>query len=109
MDIEGLLNPAESLIIYNATDQEIYKAVMASWNAQEDALINSRDDDTDDNGCLLAEPCLTFKEVLAAVSIVALVAPVLNDQIVLEWIFPDFFPIFTDFFDLFFFLNAIPS
>ena len=69
MDIESLLNPTEeSVIIDNTTDQEIYEAVMASRNAQENALINGGDDDTDDNG--LSEPYPTYKEVLAAVSIV---------------------------------------
>jgi hypothetical protein len=59
MDIEGLLNPAEeSVIIDNATDQEIYEAVMASHNAQEDILINGGDDDTDDDG--LSEPYPTY-------------------------------------------------
>jgi hypothetical protein len=67
MDIEGLLNSAEeSVIIDNATDQEIYEAVMASHNAQEDILINGGDDDIDDD--CLSEPYPTYKEVLAAIS-----------------------------------------
>ena len=68
MDIEGLLNPAdESIIIDDATDAEIYQAVMDARNAQEQALINGGDDDADDSSP--DEPSPTCREVLAAVSV----------------------------------------
>ena len=67
MDIEGLLNPAdESIIIDDATDAEIYQAVMDARNAQEQALINGGDDDDDSSP---DEPSPTCCEVLTAVSV----------------------------------------
>jgi hypothetical protein len=69
MDIEDLLNPTdESTIIDDATDAEIYQAVMDLRNAQEQALINGGNDDADDD--YSPEPIPTCCEVLVAVSFV---------------------------------------
>ena len=65
MDIETLLNPPdESVIIDNATDNEIYQAVMDAQWAQDACLISGGDDVN--NNDMMAEPLPTRREVLQA-------------------------------------------
>ncbi|KAF8187079.1 hypothetical protein K438DRAFT_1595969 [Mycena galopus ATCC 62051] len=50
MPIEFLLNPAdEQVLIEQTTDTEIYRAVNASRNAQEESEIRGGNDDVDDD------------------------------------------------------------
>ena len=65
MDIETLLNPPdESVIIDDATDDEIYQAVMDAQWVQDACLINGGDDV--DNNNPTDKPCPMHHEVLQA-------------------------------------------
>lgn len=73
MGIENLLNPVQERDFMNddsGNDENgIYKAVMNAVNAREMSEVNGGDDDTD-NDCLLADPCPSRCEAMAAVSVV---------------------------------------
>jgi hypothetical protein len=68
MDIDTLLNPADKSMD-EATDKEIYQAVMVARQAQEDASINGGDDDVDDDAFI--DDCPTHREVLQATSLIS--------------------------------------
>lgn len=66
MDVESLLNPAgESQILTEASDKEIYQAVIDSIAARENIEINGGDDVDED---IPIEPRPTCRNVLKAVS-----------------------------------------
>jgi hypothetical protein len=69
MDIEALLNPPEeSQMVEATTDEEICRAVLATYKLQEGGLISSGDDNVEEDAPV--EPCPTYREVLQAVSII---------------------------------------
>ncbi|KAJ7862526.1 hypothetical protein B0H13DRAFT_1638614 [Mycena leptocephala] len=80
MSIESLLNPAEEreLIDEATTVEDIFKAVMASRDAQEMAEINGGDDDVNDDADF--EPRPTRREALGAVSTLLKYTAVMDDN-----------------------------
>lgn len=80
MDIESLLNPVgESHAMTEASDQEIYEAVMDAVKAREDIKINGGDDV--DNLETLLETQPTCCEVLKAVSTIGMYVGTMNDPL----------------------------
>jgi hypothetical protein len=81
MDINTLLNPVdESQVMDETTDEEIsreiYQAVMDAQQVQENAIINGRDDDVDDDA--LIENHSTNREVLQAASDTLMASTILS-------------------------------
>jgi hypothetical protein len=91
MDLESLLNPeGESHFLFEASDEEIYQAVVDSIVARENIETNGGDDmDMDD---IPIEACPTRRDILKAVSTISKYIDELNDPIArkLEDIFSSF-------------------
>lgn len=79
MDIESLLNPAgKSQVLMEASDHEIYQAVMDAIDAHEDVEINGRDN-VDNN--IPLEPHPTRHDILTAISAIGRYVNDLNELI----------------------------
>ena len=66
MDLEDLLNPPEESRMEDTTDEEIFQAVMAECNSQEEGPM-----DGDVEGDAVAEPRPTYHEVIEAASVMS--------------------------------------
>jgi hypothetical protein len=80
MDIKALLNPAaESQMIDEVTDKEIFHMVLDAQNAEEEGPINGGDEDIDDNASV--EACLTCCEVLQPSAVITRYIDIVDDPL----------------------------